>query len=123
MLEEERQKIIDGTYPSRVIQGRQNKHIEGTLEFSQNQAKMRKMGSEPSILNVDAQAFVDRYKGTGTIEVKAGSQYPRERVETDSVIGKTWVRSLLKYVDTKSGEIYYSSTGVHVVPVNNYGTR
>jgi len=32
----ERRKILDGTYPVRVVQGRQNKHIEGTREFEQN---------------------------------------------------------------------------------------
>ncbi|MCL2773870.1 MAG: hypothetical protein FWD71_11020 [Oscillospiraceae bacterium] len=35
-IADERRKIIDGTYPSRVIMGRQNKHIERTREFEQN---------------------------------------------------------------------------------------
>ena len=118
-IEDERRKILDGTYPSRVIQGRQNKHIEGTREFEQNQTKMRKMGGEPSILEADAQELVDTYKGTGSIKMKS-SIYPRERIDTGSIVGKTWVKSISKYVDTRRIEIFYSSTGVHVVPVSDY---
>jgi hypothetical protein len=117
----ERQKILNGIYPSRVIAGRQNKHIEGTTEFEQKREQMQRLspGSEPAILHVDAQTLVDKYKGTGTIKTK-GSEYPREIIDTDKIVGKTWVQSLSKYVDTKRIEIFYSSTGVHVVPVNNY---
>ena len=124
-LEEERRKILDGTYPTRVIQGRQNKHIEGTREFEQKRMAMEKdsPGSEPSILSLDAQALVDRYKGTGHINVPRGSLYPTELVDTDSVVGKTWVKSLKKYVDTKRVKILYSSKGVHLVPVSDYERR
>ena len=118
-LDEERQKILDGTYPSRVIQGRQNKHIQGTLEFEQNQAKMRALGSEPSILEADAQELVGRYKGTGEIYISS-LPYPREIIDTGRIVGKTWVKSLQKYVDTRRIEIFYSSTGVHIVPVSDY---
>jgi len=118
----ERNKIIDGTYPSRVIVGRQNKHIEGTREFEQNREKMQKIGSEPSILYADAQMLVDKYKETGTIYCKS-FLYPRELVETDGIIGKSWVKKLNKYIETSKFEIFYSSTGTHIVPVNDLKTR
>ena len=123
-IAEERRKILNGTYPSRIIVGRQNKHIEGTREFEQNREKMQKLSpdSEPAIIEVDAQDLVDKYKGTGTLKLK-GSAYPRETIDTDKVIGKTWVQSLKKYVDTKRIEIYYYSTGTHVVPVSDYIKR
>jgi hypothetical protein len=121
-IADEKRKILDGTYPSRVIQGRQNKHISGTTQFKQNQDKMRSIGSNPSILEADAQILVDNYKGTGTIYFK-GSSYPRELIETNEIVGKSWVKSLNKYVETKKIEIFYSSTGTHVVPVNDYKTR
>ena len=117
-----KRKILDGTYPSRIIQGRQNKHIAGTVEFKQNQEKMQKIGSEPSILIVDAQSLVDKYKGTGTIYFK-GSSYPRELIDTGEIIGKSWVKVLNKYVETTKIEIFYSSTGVHIIPVNDYKRR
>ena len=119
---EERQMILDGTYPSRIVQGRQNKHIMGTYEFVQKQNAMQNdsPGSKPSILTVDAQSLVDRYKGSGHINIPKGSLFPREIVNTDSVVGKTWVKSLQKYVDTRRIKIFYSSKGVHIVPVSDY---
>ena len=67
----ERQKILHGTYPSRVIQGRQNKHIAETREFEQNREKMNRLnpGSMPAILEIDATDFVAEYKGTGRIRI------------------------------------------------------
>ena len=123
-ISDERRKILDGTYPSRIIQGRQNKHIPGTAEFDQKREQMAKdsPGSKPSILEADAQTLVDKYKGRGTIKTK-GSIYPRETIDTENIIGKTWVQSLNKYVPTKRIEIFYSSTGTHVVPVSDYTRR
>ena len=47
--EVERQKILNGFYSDKIIQGRQRKHIFGTKEFEQNRIKMKKNspGSEP----------------------------------------------------------------------------
>ena len=124
-IADERRKILDGTYPSRVIQGRQNKHIKGTREFAQKREQMAKdsPGSEPAILEVDAQMLVDKYKGTGHIDNPKNSLYPTELINTNGIIGKTWVKSLTKYVDTKIIKIFYSSAGVHIVPVSDYKKR
>ena len=118
---DEKRKILDGTYSSRIVEGRQRKHIEGTLEFAQNREKMQKLspGSEPAILYADAKELVRKYKGTGKIKFR-GSAYPRETVDTNEFVGKTWVQSLNKYVDTKRIEIFYSSAGTHVIPVSDY---
>ncbi|MCL1832564.1 MAG: polymorphic toxin type 50 domain-containing protein [Oscillospiraceae bacterium] len=120
-IEAERRKILDGTYPSRIIQGRQNKHIEGTTEFEQNCEKLNRLspGSKPAILDVDAQTLLDKYKGTGRIDF-VGSEYPREYITSDVFIGRTWYKEMAKYVDTKRFMIIYSSTGTHVVPVSDY---
>jgi len=121
-IAEERRKILDGTYPSEIIQGHQNKHIEGTREFYQNREKIQKLspGSEPSILYANAQELVEKYKGTGDVDFPRGSDYPRETIDTGDIIGKTWVQSLQKYAETKRAKIFYSSTGVHVVPVSDH---
>jgi len=120
--EAERRKILDGTYPLRIIQGRQNKHIEGTREFEQNCEKMNRLspGSRPATLTADAAELVNKYKGTGLIKPSKGSPYPREVINTNTIIGKTWVKSLQKYIDTRQIKIIYSSTGVHVIPVSEY---
>jgi hypothetical protein len=75
-------------------------------------------GSRPSILEVDAQALIDKYKGTGNIiPPNAGSNYPREIVRADNSIGKSWVKSLQKYVETDTFTIVYSSSGAHIFPI------
>jgi len=121
-INEERKKIIDGTYSAKIVSGRQNKHIEGTKEFKQNRDKMQKLspGSEPSILYANAHELIEKYKGTGIIDMPKGSEYPRESVDINIVIGKTWVQSLKKYAETKRIKIFYSSAGAHIVPVSDY---
>jgi len=121
-IEDERRKIKDGTYPLRIIQGRQNKHIEGTVEFEQKAKSMNahSPGSKPAILTVDAKMLIDKYSGTGLINVPYGSDYPVEIVDADCVIGKSWVKHKQKYVDTRRMKIIYSSTGVHIVPKNDF---
>jgi hypothetical protein len=122
--ETERRKILDGTYSDRIVQGRQNKHIEGTKEFWQNCQKMARLspGSRPAILTVNAGLLVKKYKGTGKIRIE-GLKYPQETISTGDVVGKTWVISLQKYADSKSFRIVYSSDGVHVFPVSDYRRR
>jgi hypothetical protein len=124
-IADERRKILDGTYSSRVIQGRQNKHIYGTIEFEQKreQIKNSSPGSEPAILTADAQDLINKYKGTGSIYFANDSPYPREIIDTSVIIGKSWVKSLQKYVETTRFEIFYSSTGVHIIPKNDHKKR
>jgi len=116
-IEAERRKILDGTYPLRIIAGRQNKHIEGTREFEQNREKMRKLGSRPSILIADAQMLADKFKGTGIIYfTKSSADYPREDIDAGYVIGKFWDWKTQRYVDTTVFTISYSKTGIHIFP-------
>jgi len=49
-----------------------------------------------------------------------GSPYPREIINVDFIVGKTWVKSKQKYVDSRQIKIVYSSDGVHIFPTNNY---
>ena len=77
-------------------------------------------GSEPAILYADAVELVEKYKGKGNIKLHNSSQYPREIVDTNNVVGKTWVKSLGRYAQTQRIMIIYSSDGVHVVPISDY---
>ena len=119
---EERRKIINGVYSLIIAQGKQNKHIPGTKEFLDKERQMQQEipNGKPSILEVDAGELVKKHKGTGKIRIMPNAQYPREIINADVNIGKTWVQSLQKYVNTKRFEIHYSSKGAHVVPVNDY---
>ena len=113
---------LSDEHSKRIIAGRQRKHIIGTKEFEQHRKSMqaRSPGSEPSILTADAEELVKKYAGTGVQTWPNSSLYAREEIDTGSVVGKTWVKSLQKYVDTKRIRIVYSSIGVHVVPVSDY---
>jgi len=113
---------LSDEYSTKIVAGRQRKHIWGTKEFEQNRRAMQKRspGSEPSILTANAEKLVERYMGKGVIRFVGASIYPQETIDTDEVVGKTWVKSLHKYVDTKKIKILYSSIGVHVIPVNDY---
>ena len=68
-------------------------------------------------MTYDAQTLVDAFAGQGHIRMAKGGLYPQETVDADFVVGKTWVKSLQKYADTKRFRIIYSSKGVHVIPV------
>ena len=122
---EERRKILDGTYPTKIIAGRQRKHIAGTVEFKQKCEQMNNnnLGSQPAILEFDADSLVKKYKGTGKISLIKGSLYPQEIIDVNFVIGKTWYKRHQKYVTTKRFKIIYSSTGVHIFPVSDYIER
>ena len=124
-IADEKHKILDGTYSSRVIAGRQNKHIEGTREFEQKREHMERSspGSMPAKINqdVDIQKLVDKYKGTGKIYFVDGSPYPREDIFSSAVIGATWIKTKGKYIDTCMFTIAYSKTGVHIFPKNEKG--
>jgi hypothetical protein len=119
---EERQKILDGTYSAKIVAGRQRKHILDTVEFKQKREQMQRLnpGSEPAILEVDAEKLIKKYKGTGEIIVTKGSPYPREVINVDFIVGKTWVISKMKYVTTQQFKIIYSSDGVHIIPNNDF---
>jgi len=116
---------LSDEYLKRIVAGRQRKHIAGTKEFEQNRKAMQKRspGSEPSILTADAEELVEKYAGKGTMKIVGSSPYPRETINTGEVVGKTWVKNLQKYVDTKRIKIIYSLTGVHVVPISDYVRR
>jgi len=113
---------LSDEYSKRIVLGRQRKHIAGTKEFEQHRKAMQKRspGSEPAILTVDAEELVDKYAGRGVKMQPRSSPYPRETIDTGEIVGKTWVKTLQKYVDTKRIKIVYSSIGVHIIPVSDY---
>ena len=122
-MDAERQKILDGTYPSNIMQGKQNKHIEGTHEFNQAREKLQKEtpSAEPNVLlpHIKPQELINEYKGTGKIEFHPSStEYPREIIKARQNIGKFWIPSKEKYVDTDVFTITYSKNGTHIFPTN-----
>jgi len=123
-VKSEQEKILDGTYPSRLKPKEQAKHIYGSTAFQREVAinLLKKANGDdyfmPSYFNVDEnlQDLVDTYKGTGVIKTGIGSIYPREEIKMNRIIGKAWDSDNEKYVDTDTFTIIYSSRGVHIFP-------
>jgi len=61
---------------------------------------------------------VDKLKATGEITVTKKSIYPEEIVKADKIVGKAWIKSKQKYIDTDVFRIVYSKNGTHVYPLN-----
>lgn len=64
---------------------------------------------------IDIQALVEKYKGTGNIIYRKGQDYPIEYITADNVIGKAFnLVSDNKYENTRRFAIRYSSKGIHL---------
>ena len=123
-MKDEKTKILDGTYSSRIDTRKQAKHIYGSKAFQQEtktallaKAKGGKYYM-PSYFNADEnlQQLVNTYKGTGHIYNIGGSLYPREDIKIDKIIGRAWDRKQDCYVDTNVFTIIYSKRGTHIFP-------
>ena len=121
-----RQEIKTGIYPSRIVQGRQRKHIPGTTEFEQKRQSMNSKidlvsfagpTREPAILTADPRELFDKYHGKGNIEMGKSGAYPRETIIANEVVGQTWLRKFQRYMNTNTFVIQYSGAGVHLYPI------
>ena len=112
-----REAIRNGDYNLRVRPQKQNKHIEGTMEYERYAKELEARNQIPSILTVSAQELVDRYAGTGKIE-KLSDDAITEYVKADQIVGKFWNNKLKHWTFSAWFGIKYSKKkGVHVYPV------
>lgn len=117
-------KIESGEISTRIRPQVQARHIEGTARFEEYKNNRLKTGQTPqSILTItvqEAQEFVDKHAGTGTVVVqthKNGALKIVEFTNADNVIGRYYKNNA--YHDTKRAGIYYSKKGTHVVPTTS----
>jgi hypothetical protein len=118
--EAERGKIRDGTYSSHLHPGKQEHHVHGSSKFMQIDSALQSLGTlkRQSYITVDAQELINEHKGAGRVyEHRSSSEYPREDVRADRVIGKAWSKREQKYVDTREFTIVYSGSGAHIFPI------
>ncbi|MCL1988006.1 MAG: polymorphic toxin type 50 domain-containing protein [Firmicutes bacterium] len=123
-MKDEKTKILDGTYSSRIDTRKQAKHIYGSKAFQQETkaALLAKAKGHdyffPSYFNADEnlQQLVNKYKGTGVIVSRKGSEYPWEDIKMDRIIGQIWDYENGKYVGIDIFTIVYSRRGVHIFP-------
>ncbi len=117
-----RAEIGSDQYPLTILQGKQDKHIQGTREYVQYQENLKKKSEYgPSYLTVDGDAvktLVDQYHGKGILlRDKAGNWRKIERITVHpdpvgvSVNNITGAEAI-----TTTFTIRYSKDGVHIVP-------
>lgn len=118
-----KEKIASGEISTKIRPQVQARHIEGTAEFERYKAQRLSKGQTPqSVMTItmqEAQEFVDKYVGTGTVVVqtqKSGSIKIIEFTDADRVIGRYYKNNA--YHNTKRAGIYYSKKGTHVVPTS-----
>lgn len=114
------QKLDRGEINTTVRAVKQQEHILGTKKWKQRvKNDLVSKGTAPDMFerDVDIQALMDQYKGTGTVSYRKGQEYPIEYITADHVIGKYFNLGTGKYETTKRFAIRYASKGVHLHPV------
>ena len=109
------ERIEKGEISTKIISGKQNKHIEGTKQYKDKY----KDGANPQdVLTIsmeEAQELVDRYCGKGDPGKSDMNGTWTEFMDADHVIGKYYSNG--EYHETKRFTIHYSKKGAHVIPV------
>lgn len=117
-------KIESGEISTQIRPQVQARHIEGTPQFKDYNARRLAKGRTPqSILTVtmeEAQELVDKYKCTGEVIVKTrkdGSFEIKEYADTDRIVGKEYTDN--EYHETRRIGIFYSKKGTHIFPTRS----
>lgn len=93
---------------SKIHDGRQNKHIEGTNNFKQQKAN----GKNPSILTENPNKLLKEGAGKG---ISRGRN--KEVIDYGKIIGKYYDRETGRYYNTSRATIHYDNNGnAHIVP-------
>ena len=118
-----RSKILSGVdYPSQIHPGRQRKHIPGSSEYMQYVLKLHQKGqfgpARLTISEADAQALVDKYRGTGILpRDKSGRWLQHELITVHpDAVGIAVNNMTGAEAETTTFKIHYSKDGTHVVP-------
>ncbi len=113
------ERIEKGEISSKIHEGRQRKHIEGTKEYWDKY----KDGSNPQdVLTIsleEAQKLVNKNAGKGTPGKSDANGTWTEFADADYVVGKYYSNG--EYHETKRFTIHYSKKGAHVIPVRPKG--
>ena len=105
--------------PLKIDSYSQSKHIKGGKKYMEY---MQTHEHEPSILTItekEAQKLVEKYHGTGILELdRNGNIINREKIiDNDIVIGYAVNNQNGKKVKATGFKIHYSNKGTHIVPM------
>ena len=104
-----RNDIKSGIIPLYVSRQKQNSHILGTKEYL----------DWKSILTVDPKELIEKYAGNGILIFTKDKWKQKEFFVSDRDIG--YYINSGKKIKTNKGIIVYSSTGIHIYPINPKG--
>lgn len=109
-IEEHKEFIKSDEQPKTIEVGKQGKHILGHNNYIEGRSYL-------TISLEEAQELVNKYAGTGILELDSkGNWKNREVIETDKEIGVNV--SIIDGSETKTNsfKIHYSKKGTHIVP-------
>lgn len=110
-IEETRKCIRSGQQPLNLHMGHQGKHIPGHNNYIAGKSYL-------TISAEEAQHLVNRYAGTGIINLtKSGEWKNTELVTSDKVVGRAIDQNTGEEFPTRTFKIHYGKKGVHIVPI------
>ena len=108
--------------PKTIHVGNQQKHIVGTHNYNQYVQNLKSKNQfGPSRLTIpisEAQNLVDKYSGTGIVQLNTNGVWIRQEVITsnDSVVGVAVNNINGVEAETTVFKIQYGKIGTHIVP-------
>lgn len=110
-------KIEKGEISTKVSVQQHAKHVAGTPQYEKYKADRLAKGRTPqstlSITLEEEQSIIDKFKGTGTVEIVNGKI--TEYCTADRIVGQCYGDNA--YFDTRRFGIHYSKKNAHIVPV------
>lgn len=105
--------------PLKVYSYDQSKHIVGGQKYNEYMETHKYPPSYLTITEEKAQEFIDKYHGTGILQLdKNGNILPNEMIiDNDITIGYAVNNYNGKEVATTGFKIHYSDKGTHIVPM------
>jgi len=95
------------TWPSKIEEGKQGKHIEGHPNYQSGKSKL-------TVSMIEAGQLTEDFSGTGKVIGSPGTSN-KERVNFGKTIG-LYNDPIEGYIPTSSGIIHHSKNGTHIVP-------
>ena len=103
-------RLASDAQPKTIDSGKQGKHIQGHNNYIPGRSYL-------TVPEKEAQELVNKYVGSGAIQRdKNGNFANRELITADRNIGISIDPATGKETETNRFYIYYSKTGVHIVP-------
>ena len=111
---EDRAKTYINNVNKLINQGKQDKHILGSNNYTNGRSYL-------TISKEKAQELINQYAGKGTLEFSdSGKWNKKEIITVNEQIGV--VKNKNEEIKTNSFKIHYSKTGTHIVPYRKGGS-